>query len=285
MSAVINFFRSRHLERIDYVDIIMYFQENPNCKIVTTDEDVQIYYKDVAFNFEIPFYITKRSRVTNISDISAEFVNVRIFVEIPDVIPEQVGRDILTIVGDFCNKFNFVVYYEGAPDAMEFDMMTLLSYLASNRKQVIENENAEYYTLPSEVITHVCNYQQLISFIKEKVNEDVNVDEYILLAEGGLKDAKLAVEWTAGDAQVFPPHLDYVRIVDIDGTFYCSAQNFYKVALHQTNELKNYLPDVNLLLLSARGSKKVSKKIKKLRKNAVKNPNFKEIRITNLIEN
>lgn len=285
MSAVINFFRSRHLERIDYVDIIMYFQEKPNCKIITTDEDVAIYYKFTSFDIDIPFFITKRSRVSNISDISAEFVNIRMYVEIPDIIPEQVGREILTVVGEFCNKFSFVVYYDGASDALEFDMMMLLNYLAENRKEAIETRNAEYYTLPSEVITHVCNYQQVIPFLKEKFGEDIDIEKYIIIADGGLKDAKLAMEWVSGDEQIFPPHLDLVRIVDLDGTFYCSAQNFYKVAMRSMAELKNYLPDVNLLMLKGRNAKKISKKIKKLKKFAVDSHNFKEIKITNLIEN
>ena len=182
MSAVINFFRSRHLERIDYVDIIMYFQQNPNCKIITTDEEVQIFYDDPLLGLSFPFYITKRSRVTNISDISAEYVNIRFLAEIPLIIPEQVTRNILTLIDELCQKFQLVIYYDGALDAVEFDVMQMLKYLETARNEYLaENPEEVYYTLSREVISHVCNYRQIMPYLNEKIKEEVKINKYILL--------------------------------------------------------------------------------------------------------
>ena len=284
MSAVINFFRSRHLERIDYVDVILFFQEQHNCKIVTTNEDVQIYYRDESFNLTIPFLITKRSRVSNIADISAEYVNIRFLVEVPIVLPEQVSRNILTFVGEICKKFSLVVYHEGADDAFEFDILRLMKYLLHLRDEyMVANPDNLLYTLPRETLTHICNYYQILPNISEQVKEKVYTKNYQFISLPGEREAKLVIEWEIGVPQIFPPHLDYIKVTGSAEEFIVPAAVFYKVAMRQMYELKNYVPGAQILMLCGKGVRKVTKQLWRIRKGMVPLA-YEVLNITEIIE-
>ena len=59
MLTTINFFRSRKIERIDYADIILFFEKDLKCKVSYSEEDVKFAYLDEVFDVEYNFYITK----------------------------------------------------------------------------------------------------------------------------------------------------------------------------------------------------------------------------------
>lgn len=285
MAMVINFFRNRNLERFDYADLFLHFEELPNCVVTTDDEQVMIVYHDELFNLKYPFYITKRSRVSNIYSISAQYVNIRFLVEIPEILPEPVSRQVLSVIDNLCHKFQFDIYYDGANDAEPFDMLKMMKVYSDNRQKYIEqNPECEYFTLPSEVITHMCNYQQLIPFLKEKIKEDIHMAEYVMLAKQYQKEAYLTVDWEVGQTLLFPPHLDYVRIIEFGEKILVPANVFFKFAERFMYELKNYLPNQSLLMLTNKSMKKVNRRIKKMRK-FQKTDNFKEISIIQVIEN
>lgn len=284
MSAIINFFKNRHLERIDYADLYAHFDEMPNCEVTSDDEQVTMLYHDEQFDFSYPFYITKRSRVNSIYNISAQYVNIRFLVEIPEILPEQVSRQVLSVVDSICRKFDLVVYYEGAEDAEEFDMIKMMNYLKNVRQAYIENnENCEYYTLPRESISHLTNYQQVIPFLKEKIQEDVVMPKYRILGKEDSKDAYLAIDWKLGTQILLPPNLDFINIIDDYEEKLLPINIFLKHTERYMYELKNYLPDKQLLLLINKGVKKAGGKMRRFKKHFVEN-NFKEIKIYNLIE-
>jgi hypothetical protein len=285
MAMVINFFRNRNLERFDYADLFLHFEELPNCVVTTDDEQVMIVYHDELFNLKYPFYITKRSRVSNIYSISAQYVNIRFLVEIPEILPEPVSRQVLSVIDNLCHKFQFDIYYEGANDAEAFDMLKMMKVYSDNRQKYIEqNPECEYFTLPSEVITHMCNYQQLIPFLKEKIKEDIHMAEYVMLAKQYQKETYLTVDWEVGQTLLFPPHLDYVRIIEFGEKIIVPANVFFKFAERFMYELKNYLPNQSLLMLTSKGLKKVTKRVKKMKKYQIED-SYKEISIIQVIEN
>ena len=285
MAAVINFFRSRHLPRLDYVDIVMYFQENPHCEIVNTEEEMQIACYDPSYDLTYYYYITKRSRVSNIAEISAEYLNLRFLVEIPPVLPEQVSRSILMAVDELCKKFDLVCYVEGAEDAEEFDMMKMMNYIERVRSDYLaDHEEAEVYTLPRETISHMCNYNQVIPFLADKIKEEVKISNYKLCAIHGNISAKLILEWEVGTPMVFPPHIDYIRVIDVNDYFYVEASAFYKIALRHMYEMKNLIPGASLLILVRKGLKRVTGKLGALRRKAIRDIHFVNIAITDIIE-
>ena len=285
MAMVINFFRNRNLERFDYTDLFAHFDELPNCVVTSDDEQVMMVYHDELFNLKYPFYITKRSRISNIHSISAQYVNIRFLVEIPEILPEPVSRQVLSVIDNLCQKFQLDVYYEGAKDAEQFDMLHMMKVYSENRQKYIDNNpECEYFTLPSDIITHMCNYQQLIPFLKERIKENVEMAEYVILSEDFKKDAVLAVDWTPGQQLLFPPHLNYVRINILGEKVYIPMNIFLKYVERYMYELKNYLPNQSLLMLTNKSMKKVNRRIKKMRK-FQKTDNFKEISIIQVIEN
>ena len=83
---------------------------------------------------------------------------------------------------------------------------------------------------------------------------------------------------------LFPPHLDYIKIVDVESIQYLPADIFYKHLLRHMYELKNYLPDVSLLMLTGKAVKKAVSKVKRFKKHYVQELMFKEVNVQNLIE-
>ena len=59
MLTTINFFRSRKFERIDYADIILYFEKELKSKVCYSEEDVKFTYTDLVFDVDYNLYITK----------------------------------------------------------------------------------------------------------------------------------------------------------------------------------------------------------------------------------
>ena len=164
-------------------------------------------------------------------------------------------------------------------------MLKMMKVYNDNRQKYIEqNPECEYFTLPGEVITHMCNYQQLIPFLKERIKENVHMAEYVMLSKEDYKQSYLTVDWEVGQTLLFPPHLDYIRINEFGEKIIVPANVFFKYTERFMYELKNYLPNESLLMLTSKGMKRVIKRVKKLKKFAVKN-NFKEISIIQVIEN
>ena len=288
MLTTINFFRSRKIERIDYADIILFFEKDLKCKVSYGEEDVKFTYLDEVFNLEYNFYITKRSRVTNVAFINPEYVNIRFLIEVPVVLPEQASRQILQVIDSVCNRFDFCILYDGIKDVEAFDMLKLMNYFRNIRQEFLKNNpDYQYYTLPTTIISHISNYHQVMqvsSFLEEQFKEEVNFKKYIILSDGLSNEAKLAIEWEVGTPLLFPPHLDYIKIIDVESIQYLPADIFYKHLIRHMYELKNYLPDVSLLMLTGKAVKKAVSKVKRFKKHYVQELMFKEVNVQNLIE-
>lgn len=281
----INFFRSRNLERIDYADVILYFEKDLKCEVIYGEEDVKFIYKDIVFNLEYIFSITKRSRVSNVSYINPEYVNIRFCLDVPEVMPEQSSREVLALIDQVCRRFDLAVLYGGIKDVESFDVMKMMNYFSTTRTLFLEqNPEYEYFVLPSNILTHISNYHQVLPFLKEQIKEEVETKQYIFLSDGLSQNAKLAIEWEVGTPLIFPPHLDYIKIIDVESTQYLPADIFFKHLIRHMYELKNYIPDVSLLMLCGKAVKKSLSKVKKFKKHYSQELMFKEISATNLIE-
>lgn len=281
----INFFRSRNLERIDYADVILYFEKDLKCEVIYGEEDVKFIYKDIVFDLEYNFSITKRSRVSNVSFINPEYVNIRFCLDIPEVMPEQASREVIALIDQVCRRFDLGVLYDGIKDVEQFDVMKMMNYFGSTRRIFLEqNPEFEYYTVPSNILTHVSNYHQVLPYLKDQIKEDVEVKKYLFLTDGLSKKANLAIEWEVGTPLIFPPHLDYIKVIDCETTQYLPAEIFFKYLIRHMFELKNYIPDVSLLMLCGKGVKKANSKLKRFKKHYSQELIFKEIKATNLVE-
>lgn len=285
MGLVISFFRSRQLERIDYADLILYFTKELNCSVVSTDEEVKITFHDDIFDYDYDFLITKRSRVNNLALLNPEYVNIRFLIDLPIVLPEQTSRQIILVLDKICKKFQFVVFYDGLNDIQPLNLVALMKHMSEIKETyLLNNVTDDLYYLDSSVITHIANYHQSLSFLKEELGEDVELNKYQMLTNNVNKKVFLAVPWENGKPTVFPPHLDYVIVNDHGVEQFLSAELFLKKLGRATTELKDYIPNVSLRYLGKKHTSKAQRVIKRLSKYFEHDLVFSHVYITNIVE-
>lgn len=284
MVFTISFFKSRNLEKIDYAEVILYFEKELNCKVSYSDEDVKMEYHDRIFDIDYQFMITKRSRVSNLALLNPEFVNIRFLVEIPLVIPEQVSRQIITIIEKVCNRFNLAIYYEGLNDVEPLDIVKLMKTLHNERRKVLSSLTDDLYFIDNVVLSHIANYHQVLDYINNNLNENLTLSKYQLLSDGESNNILLASTFKLDSIAVIPPHLDYLIVLDKDVHQYLPTKIFYKKALKYMVVLKDYIPDADLLYINEKYTHKISRIIRRLSKYYVHDKSFVNIEINNIIE-
>jgi len=283
MLFTISFFKSRNLEKIDYAELILYFEKELKCKITYGEEEVRMNYTDEVFDITYSFLITKRSRVNNLALLNPEYVNIRFLIELPLIIPEQVSREIFKVIENICLKFNFGVYYEGLDDIEHIDISKLMAQFLILRSKELINYNEPIYYLENIVITHIANFHQMFSYLKENY-EDVTINKYKMLTFTGSNEISLGIIWQLDTPTIIPPHLDYIIIFD-DGVHQFIPYNiFIKKTKRFFVELKTLIPDATLLYLNYKNCKKVSKICRKMSKYYVHDKTFNNCEITNIIE-
>ncbi len=285
MGFIISFFRSRQLERIDYADLILYFEKELNCHISYSEEDVKITYHDDVFDFDYYFYLTKRSKVNNLALLNPEFVNIRFFIDFPEIIPEQASRQIILLLDKVCKNFQFMVYYDGLTDVSPLNVVELMKHLSEIKNALILNQDSgNLYYLDSYQITHIANYHQSLKFLKEDLGDDIVLNKYQMLTTKENQNVVLAYLWDAEMPTVFPPHLNYIIVREHGVEQFLNAEIFFKKTKRFMQELKDYIPNVSLLLLNKKYASKVKRIVKRLSKYFEHELVFTSVSITNIIE-
>lgn len=286
MAVIIHFFRHRSKQRIDYEKLIYYFDDLEYCKIFYNEDSVELTCTDPVFDFPYRFLITKRSQVNSIYNLNSNYTNINLLVEIPSLLPEFVSRGILKFIMELCHLFELEVYYNGVKDIEQFDMAKMISYLSYERMAYLDDhKEIERHYLKRETLNQICNYQQMLPFLPSKLKEEAVLNSYLVLVDRETDEVALSINWRVGTPMIFPPHLDYVHIEEDDQfiTIVPSAA-FFKVAEKHMYSFKDYLPNMQLLLLHGRNINRVKKLVRKLRKVSVPTSNFNEIRIIDLLE-
>ncbi len=285
MSISVHFFKNRSLERIDYEELINYFDELEECQITVNEDNVEIVYYDDIFDFSYRFLITKRSQVKSIYNLNADFFNINLLVEIPVLLPSFVTKSILVFVMDLCRTFELEIYYEGLQNIQPFDMTGLMMFLKTEREYYIEEHpEEEVYYVNRDKLMHVCNYQQMMPYLPSKIKDDAVINPYIVMLDNDYKEIAFSVLWRAGTPMVFPPELDYVHVEEDGIVSIIPAPIFFKYCHKYMYELYDYMPGAALLLLCGRNVNRAKKVVKKLRKDSIPHTLFDEKSIINLIE-
>lgn len=288
---VLHFFRERIKERIDFSDVLdVFFGEIDNCEITSDDDQVDIEITEPCFDFKYHFYITKRTRVTNIIKLNPSFVNTNILIEIPVLLPKFLVRKILKIVGDLCRRFELSIYHDLIEDIAPFSMLDLLSYIDKETYLYKESHPQKYYYLDQRTLTTACTYLQVIPEIAESMVVDTVMSPYDVLYDKEDDKVCLSVSWQAGQPTVFPPLLDYV-FVEEEGNLLSviPADTFFKYTRRLMHEvLKNkkydYELDMELYYLNEKNAVKAKKLIRKMRKHVVLRNRFNTLKITDILE-
>ena len=288
---VLHFFRERVKDRIDFSDVIdVFFGELENCEITSDDDQVDIQITEPTFDFKYHFYITKRTRVTNIIKLNPSFVNTNILIEIPVLLPKFLVRKILKIVGDLCKRFELSIYHDMISDIQPFSMLDLLTHIDKETYIYKEQHPGKYYYLDQRTLTTACTYLQVIPEIAESLVVDTVISPYDVLYDKETDKVVLSMSWQAGQPTVFPPLLDYV-FVEEEGNLLSviPAETFFKYTRRLMHEIvKNkhfdYQLDMDLCYLNEKNALKAKKLIRKMRRHVVLRNRFNELKITDILE-
>ena len=284
---VIHFFRSRSEERIDFEELIdNYFGTMPNVHITSDDEALEVMIDIPDFEFAYRYLITKRSRVSSIYKLNSDFININMLVEIPLNIPQFLLRMCLQQIDEMCRKFKLVIYYEQLDNIREFRMFEMLQSLLKEREKYFE-EHPEVvrYAIAESKLNQICIYQKIQKDLSRIVKCDLMPNPYIVLLDKRTGRVELSINFKAGEPTVFPPQLSYVHVEEEENLInVIPIDAFMKIAERHMYDIKDSGSDLKMLFLNEKGSLKVKKHLKKVRKYMISSSNFDVIKLINLIE-
>lgn len=284
---VIHFFRNRNEERIDFFELVdNYFGAIENCHISSNEEVVEINFEYPEFNFNYQYLITKRTRVSSMYRLNSQYVNINLLVEIPPILPQYLIKLVLVNIADLCNKFNLSIYHDGIDNIAEFNMYDLLGSLIKERDDYLEKhpEIKKYY-ISGDRLNQIFKYQAKLDELPQLIKADVIASPYIPMVNELSNQVELSINYPVGQPFIFPQHLTYVQIEEEENLIsLIKADVFFKYTEKFMYEVKDSTCDVKLLYVNEKGSLKIKKLLRKLRKFMISSSNFKHIEMTELIE-
>lgn len=283
----IHFFRKSALEKLDYEKILDFFDQQQNFEIYYTTEQekesyVEILYKDHDFGFEYRYYITDRSRVSKIYDLSPVYSNAKFFLEMPIMIPSFLAKEMLMIIQKLCREFDLGVYHESFDDVVPFNMVEFLAFFEKQRAQCIQEfgmQDKMYYD--EEKLNIICKFQRSVNRLSDYYHNEVTVNSCYPIVDNVNGDSGMCYDWKFGTPIIFAPHVDYILIQDEEtGRMLVRRDELFGILDKYISEIKNFLPD--LYILKAKQAKKCRKEMKKIKK-IVMDKNYKVLKLCDVI--
>ena len=284
MAINIHFFRDNKLEKLDYAKVLEFFDELPNFKIYYTDDEVQIVYRDTDFNFSYRYLITKKSKVEKIYKLNALYSNQKFLLELPVLIPTYIAKEILTGAQKLCKLFDLAIYNDSFDDVKAFSLVDVMALFENARAKHVEEFGLEgKLRFDHEKLNEICSYQRQIYSLKEYYHNEVEVNYCEPVVDKNSRESGVCCTWRAGVPTIFPPHIDYVRVIEEDGNeFLVRRREFFNFMGGMLVEIDNFLHD--MYILRPKQAKKSKKALIKLRKVAVIGQNFETLRLCDLID-
>lgn len=284
MAINIHFFRKSSLEKLDYEKVLEYFDTLPNFKTYVTEEYVEIAYSDVEFSFNYRYLMTKQSRVSRIYELNPMYSNVNFMLEMPILIPSFLTKEILTVTQKICKIFDLEIYQDSFDDVQTFNLVDVLVLFEKTRANYIEEHGLkDKITFDNDKLNIICKYQRSVDSLRDYYHNEVDVKYCIPIIDDTNNVSGISYSWSLGKATVFPPYVEFIYVVEDDGTkFLVSRNDFYRLLNKYFIEIKTFLPD--LFIIKAKQAKKARKEIKKLRKCAITNYEFRSLRLCDVIE-
>ncbi len=285
MPINLHFFRDNSLDKLDFARVFDFFDQLGYFEIFYTEDDVQIIAKDEDFRFSYRYLITKKSLVKDIYKLNPKYSNVNFMIELPIMIPSYLAKEIFAIISKLCRSFDLAIYHDSFKDVQEFNIVDLDNLFNSMRQKYIEDYgygNKRPYD--SKKLSEICKYQrsieQLATFYEGR---KITVPKVQAIEDSITKDFGISCMFRAGEATIFPPHLDYIYVHDeLNNVILVPRANFFSVMGKYLIEIEAVLPDMYILReKQARSSRKVASK---LRKFAIDHINYTNLRLCDLID-
>lgn len=280
----IHFFRNAQKGRIDYSELLKYFQDQPNFDIEYDDKEVNIIYTDVEFGFKYMYQITKISQVKAVYKLNPAFLNINFLLCLPLLVPSSAIKEILGFALKIAKQFDLEVYHESYSDVKPFNIADLYSLFASEQKKYLENnELVGKVFLDTNKLNAICKYQRNLHNIQEAYHYEVSVNPCVPIYDYNNKEFGICTTWDVGVATLFCPFFDYVDVKEENNeSFLVRRADFIKFMEKYLSRVEDLLPDVYLLKnKAAKSSRSVASK---LRKYAIVNQTFEKIPICNILD-
>lgn len=284
MAINLHFFRNSNLDKLDFEKVLEYFDQFDEFRIFYDDDVVEILYEDAVFGFSYRYFITKKSRVSNIYKINPQFSNVNFYLEMPVLIPTFLAKEILTIVQRVCKTFELDIYHEAYGDVKQFNLVEVLVLFDQVRSTYIEENGMKgKYRFRFEKLNEVCKYQRSITDLEEFYKKQVRVEPIVPIVDRVTNEFGMSITWQVGKPTLFPPHVAYVFVQNEKGLkFLVKFSEFHKMLDKYLKDVGNFLP--NMFILKDRPARQAKKFVKKLRKNAMVDQNFKSVHLSDVID-
>lgn len=280
----IHFFRPTTLGRINYTDLLNYFQELPNFEIYYDQEEVDIVYTDNDFGFQYEFKITKVSQVKAIYKLDAAYLNASFMLCLPILIPEYAAKEIINFTQKVCKQFDLSIYHESFDDVRPFNVADVYSLFSTSQNAYLEENGAGnkiYY--PNEKLTTICVYQRTLDNLYESVHRESVVNPCVPIIDWNNNEFGIRTDWNVGIPTVFAPYFDFVKVSDEENdVFLIRRDDFLKFMDKYLTRTEAYLPD--MYILKPKQAKACRGIVSKLKKYAIQDRDFEELRIVDLID-
>jgi len=284
MAINIHFFRDSNLEKLDFVKLLEFFDEQPNFKTYYTDDEVQIEYRDDDFKFSYRYLITKKSRVNQIYKLNPKYININFYLELPVLIPSALVKEILTLTQKICKLFDLEIYNDAFTDVQPFNLTDVYVLFEESRRKTIEEFGfQDKLPFPKDKLDAVCKYQRSVAQLREYYHNEVEVKLCEPILDTVTHEYGISTTWDVGKPMIFPPHLSYVYIKEEQNLpFLVRREDFMSIVGKYLIEIVNFAPD--MYILKPKQAKAAKKTVSKLRKVAIIDQNFKAVRLSNLID-
>ena len=173
----IHFFRNSSLEKLDYFQVLEFFDNQPNFEIYYADDYVEILHVDAEFNFQYRFLITKKSRVSKIYKLNPMFTNVNFLLEMPILIPSFIAKEILSTIQKLCRTFELGIYHDAFNDVKQFNVVEFLDFFEKQRSLYIRDFDIDdKITFDGEKLNIICKFQRSVDSLIDYYHNEVAVN-------------------------------------------------------------------------------------------------------------
>ncbi len=280
----IHFFRNAQKGRIDYAELLKYFQEQPNFEIEYDDHEVNLIYTDVEFGFKYMYQITKVSKVKGVYKLNPAFLNINFLLCLPLLIPSYAVKEILNFALKIAKQFDLEVFHQSFSDVRSFNTPELYSLFSSEQKKYLENNELKGKVfLDTTKLNAICKYQRYINNLIEAFHHEVSVNPCKPIYDYNNKEFGISTTWNVGVATLFAPYFNYVDVKDENGEcFLVRREDFMKFMEKYLTQVEDSLPDMYYIKpKAAKSSRGVAAK---LRKYAIVDQTFEDIPICNILD-
>lgn len=284
MTINIHFFRNTQNGRIDYAELLKYFQDQPNFEIEYDDKEVNIIYSDHEFGFKYMYQITKISKVKGVYKLDPAFLNINFMLCLPLLIPSFATKEILGFALKLTKVFDLQVYYDTFVDVKPFNIADIYSLFSNEQRKYLEtNTPADKVFFDSDKLNTICKYQRNIENINESYHFEVSVNLCKPIYDRQNKEFGICTVWNSGIPTLLAPYFDYVDVKDENGeSFLVRRSDFIKLMDKYLTKVEDSFPD--MYLIKAKAAKASRGMASKLRKYAIIDQNFEILPICNILD-